>query len=145
MQISNISFQLLLIIYRLKEACWIMVKSFKRKDIRMMGFHYLTSNLYDIIETFGIVLMLKMILTSVCLFFFLRWKIRYSLISQTLVGLLKQLNDFFEKCTKYNLKINHNKYKVMGFSSRKYMSSWYAQGVKFNAMKFLCDSKLSSI
>lgn len=143
MQISNISFQLLLIIYRLKEAFWIMVKSFKRQDIRMMGFHYLASNLYDIIETFGRVLM-KMILTSVCLFFFLRWKIWYSLISQTLVGLLKQLNAFFEKCTKYNLKINHNKCKVMGFSSRKYMSSWYAQGVKFNAVKFLCDFKLSS-
>lgn len=92
-----------------------MVKSFKRQDIRMMGFHYLASNLYDIIETFGIVLMMKMILTSVCLFFFLRWKIWYSLISQTLVGLLKQLNAFFEKYTKYNLKINHNKCKVNGF------------------------------
>lgn len=83
-------------------------------------------HLHDITETFGIVFMPQMFFNICVTVLFLRLKIQYLLISQTSVGLWKQLNTFFEEWTKCNLKINHKKCKVVVFSSRKCKSSWYA-------------------
>lgn len=94
-------------------------------------------NLYDITETFGIVFTPRMFLTSVWLSFFKTEDSVFINLSNPNWPL--EAAERFEECTKYNLKINHKKHKVMVFSSRKCKSSWYAEGVKFNVVKyFMC-------
>lgn len=134
-EISSIPFQLQLIIYRLKDTCSIIIKSFRREDAGTIAFQYLASismislRLWHSFHAQNVF--------NICVtVLFLRLRIQYSLISQTPIGPQKQLNAFFAGRTKYNLKINHKKCKVMVSSSRKCKSSWYAQGVRFNVVKY---------
>lgn len=89
-------------------------------------------HLYDSTETFGIVLMPKMFLTSVQLFFYKTEDSVFINLSNPNWPL--ETAECFEEYTKYNLKINHKKCKV--FSCRKCKSFWYAGGVKLNVMTY---------